>query len=79
MILSSSSKKFSQEDTTKAKGGDLGFIKDAPQFADIYEVVKQDLVGSVHIGVIETPSYNIVAKVEEEKDAGSEMQRDHTS
>jgi protein-export membrane protein SecD len=70
-------KESSQEDTTKAKGGDLGFIKDAPQFVDIYEVVKQDSVGSVHAGVIETPSYNVVAKVEEEKDAGSEMKGSH--
>ncbi len=70
-------KEVSQEDTTKAKGGDIGFIKDTPEFADIYTVVKQDAAGNVHSGVIETPSYNVVAKVEEEKDAGSEMKGSH--
>lgn len=56
---------------------DLGFIKDIPERADLYEAVKQDAAGTVHLSVIDTPSAYLVAKIEEVKDADSEIKAAH--
>ncbi|MBU0540445.1 protein translocase subunit SecD [Patescibacteria group bacterium] len=67
----------SQHETTKQNGGDLGFIKDKPEYADLFEVLKQDAAGTVHPEVIETADTYTIAKVEEVKDAGMEMFASH--
>lgn len=66
-----------QDDKTKANGGDLGFIKDNPDYLEAYDAVKQEKAGAVHPGVIHTPRWDIVAKVEETKDAGTEIDASH--
>jgi protein-export membrane protein SecD len=66
-----------QLEETKATSGDLGFIKEKEAYLEIYDAVKNDAVGTVHPTVITTPRYSIVAKVEEEKDAGTEINAFH--
>lgn len=61
----------------KDSGGDLGFIKDKPEYLEIFDAIKQDAAGKVHASVITTPHYNAVAKVEEVKGAGSEIKAYH--
>lgn len=64
-----------KDDTVKA--GDLGFIRTNPQYSDIFDAVKGDKAGTVHPTLIKTSQYEAVAKVEEVKDAGVEMQARH--
>jgi preprotein translocase subunit SecD len=61
----------------KAGGGDLGFIKDKPEYSEIFNAVKNDAVGEIHPGIITASNYNVVAKVEEAKDAGVEVKAFH--
>ncbi len=56
---------------------DLGFIKDKPENQEIFDAVKNDAAGTVHGSLITSPQYDIVAKVEESKDAGSEIKANH--
>lgn len=57
--------------------GDLGFIKDKEAYREIFDAVKTDAPGTVHPSVISTPRYDIVAKVDETKDAGMEIHAYH--
>ncbi len=57
--------------------GDLGFIKDKEAYREIFDAVKTDAPGTVHPSVISTPRYDIVAKVDEAKDAGMEIHAYH--
>jgi protein-export membrane protein SecD len=66
-----------QLEEAKANGGDLGFIKDKEAYADIFEALKTDAAGTVHATVIPTERYDIIAKVEETKDAGTEVNVSH--
>lgn len=70
-------REVSQDPTTKAKGGDLGFIKDNVGLSEIYDPVKEDTAGTMHPTVISTAAYDVVAKVEEIKDAGMEIEASH--
>lgn len=63
--------------TAKDLGGELGFIKDNPEYADIYNAVQSAAVGSVLDKVVSTPGREAVVKVEEKKDAGQEIQARH--
>lgn len=75
--LEAIARESSDHAASKANGGDLGFIKDSAEFADLFAEVKGDAAGTVHPTIIETPAYEIVAKVEETKDAGSEINAAH--
>jgi len=66
-----------QLEESKANGGDLGFIKEKEAYLEIFDAVKGDAPGTVHPTVIGTPRYDIVAKVEEAKDAGMEIKANH--
>jgi protein-export membrane protein SecD len=66
-----------QIEESKASSGDLGFIKGKEAYLEIFDAVKNDAAGTVHPTVISTPRYDIVAKVEESKDAGTEIHAYH--
>lgn len=66
-----------QIEESKANGGDLGFIKGKDAYLEIFNAVKNDAAGTVHPTVISTPRYDIVAKVEESTNAGSEIHAYH--
>ncbi|MFA6160815.1 MAG: protein translocase subunit SecD [Patescibacteria group bacterium] len=61
----------------KDQGGDLGFIKDMPEYADIYNAVQDAQVGSVLDKVVDMPAGDAVVKVEEKKNTGEEVQARH--
>ncbi|MFH1078542.1 MAG: protein translocase subunit SecD [Patescibacteria group bacterium] len=66
------------EDTTsKTANGDLGFIKENPDYLEIYDATKLTGAGIVYPTIITTPRWDIVAKVEETKDAGTEINANH--
>lgn len=66
-----------QKADTKEKAGDLGFIKDTTEYAEIFDAVKADKAGMIHNGVISMTGYDVVAKIEETKDAGIEINASH--
>jgi protein-export membrane protein SecD len=76
-------KKRAEENLTKALKdpsvltNDLGFIKDKPEYAELFEAVKSEPVGKVVPRVIDTTAAYVVAKVEEVKDAGVEISGNH--
>lgn len=63
-------------DSSKDKGGDIGFIKDNGQFAQLYQMVKDNGVGIVP-KVVELNDAYAVVKVDETKDAGQEIKANH--
>lgn len=67
----------SEEQTSKANGGDIGFIKEKPEYASLYKEVKDVKAGTIIPKVIELPAAYVVAKVEESKDAGIEIKANH--
>ncbi|MBU1348757.1 protein translocase subunit SecD [Patescibacteria group bacterium] len=66
-----------EDTTTKGSNGDLGFIKTNPDYLEIYDATKQKDAGTVYPNVITTPRWNIIARVEEVKDAGTEIFAHH--
>jgi len=70
-------KDHSSDDASKVLGGDLGFIKDKPQYKDIYDATKDLGAGSVYQKVIDTADAYVVASVEEAKAADPEIQARH--
>lgn len=65
------------KDPAAFDGQDLGFIKDNPEYLEIYDAVKADSAGVIHPQLISTPRNEIVAKVEEVKTAGTEIHAYH--
>ncbi|MBD3281402.1 protein translocase subunit SecD, partial [Candidatus Uhrbacteria bacterium] len=57
--------------------GDLGFIKDKPEYQEIYEVVKDADVGQVYPTVIGTQTAEAVVKIEEKSETGKEVSARH--
>ena len=60
----------------KENGGELGFIKDNPIYQDLYTQIKDDNVGVVP-RVIDTMGAEVVAKIEEKKEVGTEVKARH--
>jgi len=58
-------KQLSQDDATKSLGGDLGWIKDRPEYGQIYNAANGVATGTIINKVIETDTAYAVAKVEE--------------
>lgn len=67
----------SDEAVSKANGGDVGFIKDKPEYAEVYHAVQNEKTGTVLPKLIDTSSALIIAKVEESKVVSSEMKAAH--
>ncbi len=64
--------------TASVGGGDIGFIKDKSQYAEVYKAIKNLSAGSVYGSVIEQPKGYTVAKVEEVKPtADKEIKASH--
>ncbi|MDD5726790.1 MAG: protein translocase subunit SecD [Patescibacteria group bacterium] len=61
----------------KDQGGDLGFIKDKPEYQSIYEAANTVNAGGVVGKVVEMAQADAVVKVEEKKDAGNEVKARH--
>lgn len=70
-------KQFSEDDATKALGGDLGWIKEKPAYGAILAATEGVATGTVIGRVIDGQSAYIVAKVEERKDAGVDILANH--
>ncbi len=70
-------KKYSADEASKSLGGDLGFIKDKPEYADVFDAAKTAATGTVLDHVIEQQNAYVVAKVEEVKAAGQEIKANH--
>ena len=71
-----------QEDLAKLRtdptlGQDVGFIKDKPEYSELFSVIKQEKVGTVVPHVVETEQAFYAVKVEEVKDAGKEIKAAH--
>lgn len=71
-----------QEDLAKLQkdptvGQDVGFIKDKPEYSDLFSVIKQEKAGTVVPRVIETDKAYYAVKIEETKDAGKEIKAAH--
>lgn len=67
----------SNETVSKANSGDLGFIKDKPEYAELYNAVKNEKAGTLIPHLIDTPSASIIAKVEESKVASTDVKAAH--
>ncbi|MBP9864359.1 protein translocase subunit SecD [Patescibacteria group bacterium] len=67
----------SNESVSKANNGDLGFIKDKPEYAALYDAVKNEKAGTIIPRLIDTSSASIIAKVEESKVASTEVKAAH--
>ncbi len=61
----------------KDASGDLGFMKDKPEYADIYAAAVKADAGSVLPSVVKLANGYAVVKVEEKKDIGQEIQAAH--
>ncbi len=59
------------------ESGDLGFIKDKSEYSDIYEAVKDAEAGAVYPSVISTDNAEVIAKVEEKTQTGTEIKARH--
>ncbi|MFZ6015216.1 MAG: protein translocase subunit SecD [Patescibacteria group bacterium] len=59
------------------QNGDVGFIKDIPEYQEVYELAKDKAPGTVIDKTIEIPGAIAIAKVEETKDAGNEVKAKH--
>lgn len=59
------------------ESGDLGFIKDKSEYSEIYDAVKDLEAGSVYPSVISTENAEVVAKVEEKTQTGTEIKARH--
>lgn len=70
-------KEKSDDPASKALGGDLGFLKDKPQYSVIFDAIKGVSAGSILSKLIEDKTYYAIAKVEETKDAGQEIKGSH--
>ncbi len=70
-------KEQSEDSAVKENGGDLGFIKDKPEYAKIYEVARDSEVGKVIPSVISTDNTEVVVKVEEKSETGKEVNARH--
>lgn len=70
-------KASSTHDVSKALSGDLGFLKDKPEYADLFQELKAEPAGKVVSRVIDLEAAFVVAKVEEVKDGGVEMSGNH--
>lgn len=60
-----------------ATGTDLGFLRENPVYADVFEKLKTATSGMVYPSVISGPNGDLVAKVTETKGAGSEINAYH--
>ncbi len=68
----------SYDDAVKAAGGDLGFIKDKPQYAPLYSEIKDyHTTGTVVPQVLDAQDVYVVAKIEDVKEAGQEVRASH--
>ncbi|OGL72966.1 protein-export membrane protein SecD [Candidatus Uhrbacteria bacterium RIFCSPHIGHO2_12_FULL_60_25] len=70
-------KQESDDETSKAKGGDLGFLIGQGAYRGLLERLKPVAVGSVFEGVVDDGANYYVAKVEERKPAGQEIRASH--
>ncbi|MSR84846.1 protein translocase subunit SecD [Candidatus Uhrbacteria bacterium] len=70
-------KEKTENPALKESGGDLGFIKDKSEVSDIYSKAKDLPAGTVLPLPIERPHYLTIAKVEEVKDAGTQIHAKH--
>src|SRR3989338_2926041 len=70
-------KQESDDETSKAKGGDLGFLIGQGAYRGLLERLKPVAVGSVFEGVVDDGANYYVAKVEERKPAGLEIRASH--
>jgi len=61
----------------KDQGGDLGFIKEKPEYQALYEAAKAEKAGSVLNKVIDLADSEVVLKVEEAKESGQEAKARH--
>lgn len=67
----------STDETSRELGGDLGFIKDKSEYAEIFQDVKSEKAGAVVPRVLDTEKAFVVAQIEETKDAGMEVRGNH--
>jgi len=67
----------SADPASKALGGDLGFLKDKPQYATLLDAAKTGTAGAVLPRLVEDKTYYAIVKVEEVKDAGQEVKGNH--
>jgi protein-export membrane protein SecD len=65
------------ETPAKDKGGDLGFIKDKPEYQALYEAAKAEKVGTIISKPLEMADSEVVLKVEETKESGQEVKARH--
>ncbi|MFH1839066.1 MAG: protein translocase subunit SecD [Patescibacteria group bacterium] len=64
-------------EAVKETNGDIGFIKDKPEYFGLFEKVKREAAGTVHPELVYVEPFYIVSKIEEAKDAGVEMKANH--
>jgi protein-export membrane protein SecD len=67
----------SEDLVAKDQGGELGFIRSNPEYAEIYNAAVSAEAGTVLNKLVSTPSGEAVVKVEEKKDAGQEIKARH--
>jgi len=70
-------KEQSEDPTIRETGGDLGFIKNKTEYSAIYESVKDTEVGQVYPSIISTENAEVVAKVDDKKESGKEVNARH--
>lgn len=58
-------------------GKDLGFLRENPVYSEVFDKLKTDAAGTIHPTVISGPNGDMVAKVIETKQAGSEINAYH--
>ncbi len=75
--LAKSLSKDNASNATTTLGGDLGWIKDKPEYNQIYNAAKGVATGTVIAHVIETKTQYVVAKVENRKEVGTEIHVSH--
>lgn len=64
-------------DPMQASSGDLGFLKDKPEYGALFDALKGDASSRVHSSLIDIDVAQVVAKVEEVKSAGTEVNVHH--
>ena len=76
-VFADLAKTDSYDVSSKANGGDLGFIKDKSEYAPLYKEVTGVKAGTIIPKVLDLTNAYVVAKVEETKDVGVEVKESH--
>lgn len=76
-FLETLAKASSTDSASQALGGDLGFIKDKPEYQGLYSAIQGESTVGVVNRLIETPTEYAVTKIEEVKPSGTEIHVAH--